>query len=1064
MPQLVADRFVTVGTGTIDLATGLPVRLRRVALRDAAAARAWLDAAARRFAEWRSDRACLVDATWISPDEGIEASACTRPRALRIGGPTRPDRDAPPRFLSIRLLPRAGTEGVLAALDEANGGSLLIVPVRADRGTGLTTWLLAIAREMRRRGICPLAPGVLETVPDVVSLLRGRHVGLLIDHRPDGDVASDLARALAWCEDSGVRVACVVGALPGRWSSALRLDPIPPSRLAECLDTFPPATPPVRLALARRAGGLPGRLAGRWGVEVAGAPAVTRAEFPARSRRPPEAREARPSWASQATPAQDLVPAFGALEAGRAHDARRAFEDAIRSSGGEPSTVARAWYGLGLARLDLADLAGAGRALDGARLLAGVVEVTSLQSSVQVARARVQLWKGNAHAAHRLLADAPAPGGTGSDRHEEISLLRMRARCELALGNRTAGEELLTFALQRSPGDAERAAVLVDFARLHVTRADPVASLAYLRLAARHVRRARDRRRWLLLRVVHLATLASSADEDRRRADRLARRLLRRDVPPLIRVRVRHLLERFGHNRAREVHEFVRRWGSRTLEGCGLPRPAAPTGEKAMVRDLQAILEICRDAGEPLPALERVCVLLRDRLGAAVVSVHAPAERGRLLVAGSPRLAPVETVRRVIETGEPAAPIRTADGLEAATPVRYGGRTIGALACRWGLDVPVDRTGAELLLAGSATALAPHVHGIVQAAARPAVTHPADTMGLLGESAATRALRAQIARVAHAPFHVLIQGESGSGKELVARALHAAGPRRHRRFCAVNCAALTDDLLEAELFGHARGAFTGAVADRPGLFEEADGGTLFLDEVGELSLRAQAKLLRVIQDGEVRRVGETMARRVDARIVAATNRVLADEAAAGRFRADLLYRLDVIRINVVPLRERPEDVAVIARVCWAEAAARLGSRATLHPATLVALARYHWPGNVRELQNVIRALAVNAPRRGVVPAGALPAAIAAAVRDTPMTLDTARRTFEERFVRAALARAGHRPSQAARDLGLTRQGLRKLLLRLGIEARAPAGVAANEGAMGDASGRQSPGEQERSTA
>jgi transcriptional regulator with GAF, ATPase, and Fis domain len=294
------------------------------------------------------------------------------------------------------------------------------------------------------------------------------------------------------------------------------------------------------------------------------------------------------------------------------------------------------------------------------------------------------------------------------------------------------------------------------------------------------------------------------------------------------------------------------------------------------------------------------------------------------------------------------------------------------------------------------------------------------------------ALRSRVLRVAAAPFHVLVDGESGAGKELVARALHAAGPRRHRRLCTVNCAALTDDLLEAELFGHTRGAFTGAVRDRGGLFEEADGGTLFLDEVGELSLRAQAKLLRVIQDGEVRRVGETVARRVDVRVVAATNRVLADEVEAGRFRADLRYRLEVVRIAVVPLRERPDDIAVLARAFWIDAAGRTGTRAALHPATLAALARYHWPGNVRELQNVMRALAVNAPPRGLVTPAALPPALAAAPAGP--TLSLARRGFEAQFVRAALARSGHRSTLAARELGVSRQGLRKLLVRLGIES------------------------------
>jgi transcriptional regulator with PAS, ATPase and Fis domain len=256
-----------------------------------------------------------------------------------------------------------------------------------------------------------------------------------------------------------------------------------------------------------------------------------------------------------------------------------------------------------------------------------------------------------------------------------------------------------------------------------------------------------------------------------------------------------------------------------------------------------------------------------------------------------------------------------------------------------------------------------------------------------------------------------------------------------RRFCAVNCAALSDDLFETELFGHARGSFTGASSDRPGLFEEADGGTLFLDEVGELSPRAQAKLLRAIQEGEIRRVGENHARRIDARIVAATNRPLADEVKAGRFRHDLLYRLDVVRIVVPPLRERPEDVGPLARDIWRDAMRRTGGEAELSSAAIAALARYAWPGNVRELQNTLAALAVQAPARGRVGASRLPAAILGAPSHAPtepITLAEARRRFEERFVRATLARAGGQRSEAALALGLTRQGLAKVIARLGI--------------------------------
>ena len=165
---------------------------------------------------------------------------------------------------------------------------------------------------------------------------------------------------------------------------------------------------------------------------------------------------------------------------------------------------------------------------------------------------------------------------------------------------------------------------------------------------------------------------------------------------------------------------------------------------------------------------------------------------------------------------------------------------------------------------------------------------------------------------------------------------------------------------------------------------------------------------------------------------------------AGRFRADLRYRLEVVRIAVVPLRERPDDIAVLSRAFWVDAAARTGTRAVLHPATVAALARYHWPGNVRELQNVIRALAVNAPSRGAVTPAALPPPVGVAAAPSP-TLSLARRGFEERYVRAALARAGHRPGQAARELGVSRQGLRKLLVRLGIERAAAAAVPSERG-------------------
>jgi transcriptional regulator with PAS, ATPase and Fis domain len=222
------------------------------------------------------------------------------------------------------------------------------------------------------------------------------------------------------------------------------------------------------------------------------------------------------------------------------------------------------------------------------------------------------------------------------------------------------------------------------------------------------------------------------------------------------------------------------------------------------------------------------------------------------------------------------------------------------------------------------------------------------------------------------------------------------------------------------------------VHERAGVFEEAHGGTLLLDEVGELSPRAQAKLLRVIQEGELRRIGENAARRVDVRVVAATNRDLRQEVSEGRFRMDLLYRLDVVRLEVPPLRDRRDDIGMLAAQFWRAATERVASRAVLAAATLAALRRYDWPGNVRELQNVLAALAVRVPRRGVVTPTALPPQFGQSPTADACRLNAARRIFEERFVRAALVRCGGHRTRAAAELGVTRQGLTKLLVRLNI--------------------------------
>src|ERR687884_679396 len=233
---------------------------------------------------------------------------------------------------------------------------------------------------------------------------------------------------------------------------------------------------------------------------------------------------------------------------------------------------------------------------------------------------------------------------------------------------------------------------------------------------------------------------------------------------------------------------------------------------------------------------------------------------------------------------------------------------------------------------------------------------------MVGESYAMRQLREQVAMAAPTNGRVLIYGENGTGKELVARSVHALSRRRTGAFVEVNCAAIPEDLIESELFGHVRGAFTGAVAERRGKFELADGGTIFLDEIGDMSLKTQAKVLRVLQEQTMEPVGGTTRIKVDARVLAATNKDLQAEIRTGHFREDLYFRLNVIPIFVPPLRDRPEDIPLLADHFMAEFAREYGKRVKIFDAGATAvLQRYGWPGNVRELRNVIERLMIMVP-------------------------------------------------------------------------------------------------------
>ena len=317
-----------------------------------------------------------------------------------------------------------------------------------------------------------------------------------------------------------------------------------------------------------------------------------------------------------------------------------------------------------------------------------------------------------------------------------------------------------------------------------------------------------------------------------------------------------------------------------------------------------------------------------------------------------------------------------------------------------------------------------------------------ESAGLVGRAPVMIELYKEIARVAPSRSTVLVVGESGTGKELVARSIHKHGPRATRVFVAVNCGAFTETLLESELFGYTRGSFTGATSDRKGLWEEAEGGTLFLDEVGETSPAMQVKLLRALQEGEIRRVGSTRPVIVDARVVAATNRDLEKEVAAGRFREDLFYRLSVVSLRVPPLRERRGDVPLLAERFLRAASENAGrGRLRLSEETLGRLVAYDWPGNVRELESAVEYAALHARGAEVAPEDLPPklqseevrqsatrSPLAALYEDLP-TLDE----LERRYLLHVLEATGGNRTRTAEILRIDRRTLYRMAERFRIK-------------------------------
>ena len=343
------------------------------------------------------------------------------------------------------------------------------------------------------------------------------------------------------------------------------------------------------------------------------------------------------------------------------------------------------------------------------------------------------------------------------------------------------------------------------------------------------------------------------------------------------------------------------------------------------------------------------------------------------------------------------------------------------------LDVSLQRVTETLKSAERK--LREHRRALVRVA--PDVVEP---LGIVAQSSAMRQVVDLARRVAKVDSTVLITGESGSGKERIARLVHDESTRAAGPFIAVNCGAITETLLESELFGHARGAFTGATQDRPGLFEAANGGTLLLDEVGEVSPGMQVKLLRTLQEREVRRVGENKSRRVDVRVLAATNRDLAHGVAGGSFRQDLYYRLKVVELHVPPLRERRDDILPLGRVLLTDAAARMKRKiAGLAPSAADQLLRYEWPGNVRELENAMER-AVALARGNRVELEDLPEEVRQAFPNPVATAGTIRPLdeIEKEYILASLELNGGNQTRTAEQLQIGSATLYRKLKSYGL--------------------------------
>jgi transcriptional regulator with PAS, ATPase and Fis domain len=319
---------------------------------------------------------------------------------------------------------------------------------------------------------------------------------------------------------------------------------------------------------------------------------------------------------------------------------------------------------------------------------------------------------------------------------------------------------------------------------------------------------------------------------------------------------------------------------------------------------------------------------------------------------------------------------------------------------------------------------------------RQALNEQASFHDLVGKSPAMLRIYQLVREVARVDTTVLIEGETGTGKELIARAIHFSSARKQKPFIAANCAGLTDSILTSQLFGHKRGAFTGAVNDQQGLFEAADGGTLFLDEIGDIPPPVQTALLRVLQEKEITRLGEARPRKVDVRVVAATHHNLSEDVVRGSFRADLLYRIRIARVQLPPLRERREDIPLLAHSFLSQICTTTGKTIDgISPETLRLLMSHVWPGNVRELKSAIEFAVISCKRRDILPTDLPPEIAAVPVVPSPSTWIPLSGQDEKSKLLAALSDAKGNRTEAAKRLGVSRATFYRRLVELNIHPR-----------------------------